>query len=67
MPTNRRFLLQRRPDGTPVPDDFALVTEPTPALEEGQFLIRGDASDDVVNGFGCFGGARLTVEIAQVG
>jgi NADPH-dependent curcumin reductase CurA len=40
MPTNRRFLLQRRPDGTPVPDDFALVTEPTPALEEGQFLIR---------------------------
>ena len=40
MPTNRRFLLQRRPNGTPVQDDFELVTEPTPALEEGQFLIR---------------------------
>lgn len=40
MPQNRRFLLRRRPDGTPVPDDFELVTEPTPALEDGQFLIR---------------------------
>ena len=40
MPTNRRFVLQRRPDGTPVKDDFALVTGPTPALEDGQFLIR---------------------------
>ncbi|MFN9716801.1 MAG: hypothetical protein ACK54U_02490 [Sphingomonadales bacterium] len=40
MPTNRRVLLLRRPDGTPVRDDFALVSEPTPALEEGQFLIR---------------------------
>lgn len=40
MPDNRRFLLQRRPDGTPVPEDFELVTEPTPALSEGQFLIR---------------------------
>ena len=40
MPDNRRFLLQRRPDGEPVRDDFELVTEPTPALEEGQFLIR---------------------------
>ena len=40
MPTNRRFLLQRRPDGTPVREDFALVTEDTPELAEGQFLIR---------------------------
>lgn len=40
MPQNRRFLLRRRPDGTPVPDDFELVTEPTPVLAEGQFLIR---------------------------
>ena len=40
MPHNRRFLLRRRPDGTPVPEDFELVTEPTPALAEGQFLIR---------------------------
>lgn len=40
MPENRRFLLQRRPAGEPVPDDFELVTEPTPELEEGQFLIR---------------------------
>jgi NADPH-dependent curcumin reductase CurA len=40
MPQNRRFLLQRRPNGTPVREDFALVTEETPPLEEGQFLIR---------------------------
>ena len=40
MPTNRRFLLQRRPDGTPNREDFALVTEDTPELAEGQFLIR---------------------------
>lgn len=40
MPDNRRFLLQRRPDGEPVRDDFELVTEPTPDLAEGQFLIR---------------------------
>lgn len=40
MPDNRRFLLQRRPDGEPVPDDFELVTEPTPELADGQFLVR---------------------------
>ena len=40
MPQNRRFLLKRRPDGEPVRDDFELTTEDTPALEEGQFLIR---------------------------
>ena len=40
MPTNRRFLLMRRPDGAPVADDFALVSEDTPALADGQFLIR---------------------------
>jgi len=40
MPDNRRFLLQRRPDGEPVREDFELVTEPTPDLEDGQFLIR---------------------------
>ncbi|MFN4239189.1 MAG: NADP-dependent oxidoreductase [Erythrobacter cryptus] len=40
MPSNRRFLLMRRPQGTPVPEDFALVSEPTPALAPGEFLIR---------------------------
>ena len=40
MPQNRRFLLQRRPDGEPVPEDFELVTQDTPELAEGQFLIR---------------------------
>ena len=40
MPDNRRFLLQRRPDGEPVPEDFELITEPAPDLEDGQFLIR---------------------------
>ncbi len=40
MPENRRFLLQRRPDGEPVREDFELITEPTPELAEGEFLIR---------------------------
>lgn len=40
MPTNRRFLLKRRPNGDPVADDFALVEQTTPDLAEGQFLIR---------------------------
>jgi NADPH-dependent curcumin reductase CurA len=40
MTTNRRFILKRRPNGTPVADDFELRSEPTPALADGQFLIR---------------------------
>jgi len=37
---NRRFILQRRPSGTPTAEDFALVSEPLPELADGQFLIR---------------------------
>src|SRR3954470_5051453 len=40
MTINRRFLLVRRPDGTPAPDDFRLDPQPLPGLTEGQFLIR---------------------------
>lgn len=40
MPTNRRFTLVRRPNGMPVDADFALVTEATPALKDGQYLVR---------------------------
>ncbi len=40
MPANRRFLFVRRPDGMPVPEDFKLVSEETPALADGQFLVR---------------------------
>jgi len=40
MTTNRRFILKRRPKGTPVADDFELRSEPTPKLADGQFLIR---------------------------
>ena len=40
MPVNRRFLLVRRPVGTPVPDDISLVSEETAELQPGQFLIR---------------------------
>jgi NADPH-dependent curcumin reductase CurA len=40
MPTNRRFTLVRRPNGTPVPDDFNLLEVETPALNDGEFLIR---------------------------
>ncbi len=40
MSANRRFLLVRRPDGAPVAKDFKLASEDTPALADGQFLIR---------------------------
>ena len=40
MSTNRRFLLVRRPAGTPVADDFVLSKEALPDLTDGQFLIR---------------------------
>lgn len=40
MTQNRRFLLKRRPQGEPVPDDFELINEDIPALADGQFLIR---------------------------
>jgi hypothetical protein len=36
----RRFTLVRRPKGTPVAADFALVEEAMPTLEEGQFIIE---------------------------
>lgn len=40
MPINRGFTLVRRPSGMPVDADFALVTDETPDLSEGQFLVR---------------------------
>ncbi len=40
MPINRRFTLVRRPVGMPVEADFALVTEETPELAPGEFLLR---------------------------
>lgn len=40
MANNRRFTLVRRPLGMPVNADFALVTQETPTLAEGQVLLR---------------------------
>jgi NADPH-dependent curcumin reductase CurA len=40
MSTNRRFLLVRRPIGTPEPKDFALVEAPIPAAPDGSFVVR---------------------------
>jgi NADPH-dependent curcumin reductase CurA len=40
MGVRRRFTLARRPNGTPVPADFALVEEAFPTLGEGEFLIE---------------------------
>ncbi|WP_428310519.1 NADP-dependent oxidoreductase [Hydrocarboniphaga sp.] len=37
---NRRFTLQRRPNGLPVAEDFALLTAPLPSLQPGQLLVR---------------------------
>lgn len=40
MAANRRFLLARRPHGTPVPQDFQLVEQPVPAPPPGGFVVR---------------------------
>lgn len=40
MPQNRRFILARRPNGTPVAKDFRLETGPTPDLAPGEVLVR---------------------------
>lgn len=40
MPINRRWLLTRRPNGTPVADDFSYVEEEAPTIADGEALIR---------------------------
>ncbi len=40
MPSNRRFLLVRRPQGMPVAEDFQLVEEAIPAPPPGGFIMR---------------------------
>ncbi|MCW1382774.1 NADP-dependent oxidoreductase [Novosphingobium sp. KCTC 2891] len=40
MTVNRRFLLVRRPHGTPLPEDFRLVEEAIPEAPEGGFVVR---------------------------
>ncbi|WP_165321798.1 NADP-dependent oxidoreductase [Rhizorhabdus phycosphaerae] len=40
MTGNRRFLLVRRPHGTPVPEDFSLVEESIPEPEQGGLVVR---------------------------
>lgn len=40
MPKNRRFILRRRPEGDPVPEDFELVEEDIPAPPPGGFVMR---------------------------
>ncbi|WP_458186151.1 NADP-dependent oxidoreductase [Haladaptatus sp. NG-WS-4] len=40
MPTNRKFLLSKRPDGTPNRDTFELVEESVPEPGPGEALVR---------------------------
>ncbi len=40
MTSNRKFILKKRPQGTPKPEDFELITENIPELDEGSILIR---------------------------
>ncbi len=39
--TNRQVLLKRRPNGMPVPEDFAIVDAKLPEPDDGQVLLRG--------------------------
>lgn len=49
----RRFILVRRPRGTPVEADFALVEEEVPALAGGEFLVanRFASLDPAIRGW----------------
>jgi NADPH-dependent curcumin reductase CurA len=40
MPQNKQFLLDNRPQGEAVASNFKLVTTETPALQEGEVLVR---------------------------
>ena len=40
MPTNRQIHLDNRPTGEAVASNFKLVTAETPALQDGQVLVR---------------------------
>ena len=40
MSVNRRFLLARRPQGNPLPEDFSLVESPIPTPPKGGFVVR---------------------------
>src|SRR2546430_10835911 len=38
---NRQVVLKRRPNGLPVPEDFAIVDQPLPEPGAGEVLLRG--------------------------
>ncbi|MBS0610613.1 MAG: NADP-dependent oxidoreductase, partial [Proteobacteria bacterium] len=40
MPRNAQILLDNRPQGEATVDNFRLVTNDTPALQDGQVLVR---------------------------
>ena len=40
MVENRKFILKRRPQGLPVPEDFELISEGFPQISEGEILVR---------------------------
>jgi NADPH-dependent curcumin reductase len=40
MPTNQQIVLDNRPQGEATPDNFKLVTTETPALADGQVLVK---------------------------
>jgi NADPH-dependent curcumin reductase CurA len=40
MVKGRRFILKHHFDGCPKPEDFELVEEDLPELQEGEFLFR---------------------------
>ena len=40
MPTNRQWILRRRPAGEIVPDDLELIETVTPELQDGEVLVR---------------------------
>jgi len=53
MATIRQIILQRRPVGVPLAEDFALVESPMPEPGEGEFLVamRVGSVDPAIRGF----------------
>lgn len=40
MPTNRQWILRRRPTGEIGPEDLELIETQTPELKDGEVLVR---------------------------
>ena len=59
---NRQVLLKRRPNGMPVPDDFAIVEGPLSEPDDGQVLLRASTCRSTPT---CGGGSAVSAPMRR--